>query len=81
MRNFHPGAVKPEHLSHVADDVADGLVLECLRQGALDPLLQVQVINRVDLHLPPAWPYVNLRLVCVASIARCCHAVGFDLQP
>lgn len=30
MRDFHPGAIETEHLAHVADDVADGLVFRVL---------------------------------------------------
>ena len=51
MRDLLPGAVQPEHLAHVADDVADGLVLQPLRQRPLNPLLQVQVVNLIDLNV------------------------------
>jgi hypothetical protein len=81
MRNFHPGAVQPEHLPHVADDVADGLVLEGFGQGALNPFLQVQVIDLVDLDLAPARPYMNFCLVRVAAIAGGRDAVGLDFEP
>ena len=77
--NFHPGAVQPEHLPHVADDVANGFVFEGFRQRALDPLLQVQVIDRIDLNFAPARPHVNFCLVGVAPIARRRHTVGLDL--
>lgn len=69
MRHFHPGAIQPEHLAYVADDVADGLVFECFRQCYLYPFLQVQVVDIVDLYLPPARPDMNLCLVGVTPIA------------
>lgn len=52
MRHFHPGAIQPEHLAYVADDVVDGLVFEGFRKGYLYPILQIQVVDIVDLYLP-----------------------------
>lgn len=79
MRHFHPGAIEPEHLAYVADDVSDCLVFERFRQGYLYPFLQIEVVDILDLYLPPARAYVNLCLVGVTPIAGCRHAVYFDL--
>lgn len=39
VRDLHPRAVQAKHLAHIADDVADGLVLQGLRQRVLKPFI------------------------------------------
>lgn len=80
VRDLLPCAVESEHLAHIADDVADGLVLQALRQRPLNPVLQVQVVNLIDLNVIPTRPPVDLCLVFVPERSRG-HAVVLDGQP
>lgn len=68
MRNLLASPVKPKHLSHIADDVPNGFVLQSLRQRVLYPFLQIQMIDLVDLNLAPPRPDMHLSLVGVTSI-------------
>ncbi|MNQ88899.1 hypothetical protein D3C85_1041870 [compost metagenome] len=81
MSDFFAGAIQPEYLPHVADDVADGLVLQSFRQRVLHPFLQVQVIDLINLNTSPARPDMDLGLVGVAPVGGGGDVVDLDFQP
>src|SRR5690606_22488664 len=74
-------AVQAEHLPQDADHLPDRLVAELGREGLLQPLLQIQVVDLVDLHLAPAWPHMHFRLAGIAAESRSRRGVLLDAQP